>query len=570
MNLLTKIFLITSFSYTNGYIKSFNNTIEYSLALKQNNMHILEDKLLDISNYKSPNYGKYMNKNDIIDIIKPNKTELEKVTNWLKKYNTTFYDYGDSLRCNTSIYNLEEMFNIKLNRIKASNMFIVSGNYNIPKSLSSIIEFVEGLSNKYYTRSKIFSKNYHADVDPGYAGREFLNKFYNITWNKIKSNTSSGAIEYQGNSGFDPDDLNLSQVQNDEKSVSVSNDHIIGTDSFPDVESQLDMQMLSQIADNTTLWFWDDNLWLYSFAVNFFNQENVPDVISMSWGWAERDQCSITQCDNETASQYINRVNNEYIKIGLRGITITVASGDAGAPGRTSEGCDPDNPINPVFPGSSPWVTSVGGTFIVNSDNNYNWKTPLCKQNSCLSGKQELNINFNYVGWTAGGGFSIYSSENRPKWQNTSVNNYLNSNISLPSQVNRNGRGYPDVSMVAHNCPVFSSGYVSSVDGTSCSSPLFAGVINLLNDYQLSNNKPKIGFANPILYQMAKDNHLIFNDYTIGNNSCTEDMCCPSKGNGSDYGYLASKGWDPVYGLGTPNVGNMILWLNQNIKIHQY
>ena len=77
-----------------------------------------------------------------------------------------------------------------------------------------------------------------------------------------------------------------------------------------------------------------------------------------------RGQCSVTQCNNETSQQYINRVNIEYIKIGLRGVTITVSSGDAGAPGRTSEDCDVSNPVNPVFPGSSPWITSVGGICI--------------------------------------------------------------------------------------------------------------------------------------------------------------------------------------------------------------
>ena len=160
--------------------------------------------------------------------------------------------------------------------------------------------------------------------------------------------------------------------------------------------------MMSQVAENVELWFWDENQWLFSFAVNFFNKTNIPDVISMSWGWAEYDQCSITNCNNITAAQYINRVNAEYIKIGLRGVTILVSSGDAGAPGRTNEGCDMNNPVNPDFPGSSPWITSVGGTFIVdNNSKDLKWNTTFCKQNKCLNSKRDgviINILVGHLG----------------------------------------------------------------------------------------------------------------------------------------------------------------------------
>ena len=47
-------------------------------------------------------------------------------------------------------------------------------------------------------------------------------------------------------------------------------------------------------------------------------------------------------------STYIKRVNIEYIKLGLQGITITVSSGDVGVLG-TSESCDKTRPVNPVF-----------------------------------------------------------------------------------------------------------------------------------------------------------------------------------------------------------------------------
>ena len=102
------------------------------------------------------------------------------------------------------------------------------------------------------------------------------------------------------------------------------------------------------------------------------------------------------------------------------------------------------------------------------------------------------------------------------------------------------------------------------VDGTSCSSPVFAAIVSLWNDHQVSKGKSKLGYINPLLYKMYGDDPSIFNDIVAGNNYCTEYSCCDKReDDGSDYGYLSSEGWDPVTGLGTPNVGKMIEWLDK-------
>ena len=61
MNVIT-ILLVSLVSFTNlcnGYIHLMDNKVTYTIALKQNNVNILQDALLDISDYKSPNYGKF-------------------------------------------------------------------------------------------------------------------------------------------------------------------------------------------------------------------------------------------------------------------------------------------------------------------------------------------------------------------------------------------------------------------------------------------------------------------------------------------------------------------------------
>ncbi len=56
---------------------------------------------------------------------------------------------------------------------------------------------------------------------------------------------------------------------------------------------------------------------------------------------------------------------------------------------------------------------------------------------------------------------------------------------------------------------------------------------------------------------MYEDNPNTFHDITVGNSSCTEMDCC-----GPQYGFLATKGWDPVAGLGTPNVDEILSYLD--------
>lgn len=79
---------------------------------------------------------------------------------------------------------------------------------------------------------------------------------------------------------------------------------------------------------------------------------------------------------------------------------------------------------------------------------------------------------------------------------------------------NVSGRGYPDVSAIGEAVQVVVNGQIASVSGTSCSSPIFASVVALVNDQLLRAGKPVLGFANPFFYA----NPGAFNDITTGNN----------------------------------------------------
>ena len=92
----------------------------------------------------------------------------------------------------------------------------------------------------------------------------------------------------------------------------------------------------------------------------------------------------------------------------------------------------------------------------------------------------------------------------------------------------------------------FSTGFLvvvdlipNPVDGTSCATPTFAGVIALVNDARMQQGRPALGPLNQWLYSLKKGST---NDVVEGcNQGCL----------GQD-GFCAAPGWDPVTGLGSP------------------
>jgi len=140
----------------------------------------------------------------------------------------------------------------------------------------------------------------------------------------------------------------------------------------------------------------------------------------------------------------------------------------------------------------------------------------------------------------------------QPSYQSSAVSSYLNSvSQQPPSQYfNAAGRAYPDVAGLAHKYMIVENGQKFSVDGTSASCPVTAGIIALINGNRLSNGQSSLGFINTALYSMGQSN---FNDITIGNNTGTEMHGTLGNSYCFTYGYSATTGWDACTGFGTPN-----------------
>ena len=244
-------------------------------------------------------------------------------------------------------------------------------------------------------------------------------------------------------------------------------------------------------------------------------------VISTSYAYNEADLTPF----------YEQRQCAEYAKLGIQGTTILYSSGDYGVAGNGGQCIDPvtgqynngsSGIFNPSFPGTCPYITSVGATQIV--------------PGASVTAPEEACETVIF----SGGGFSNVFP--LPDYQAAAVKSYF-ANHDPPYGADRYNnsmqtRGFPDLSANGANYVIAIDGSFSLVFGTSASSPTVGSIITLVNEARIDVGKSSVGFINPTIYQHPN----VFNDITQGGN----------QGCGTP-GFTAVPGWDPVTGLGTPN-----------------
>ncbi|KAH8979803.1 subtilisin-like protein [Lactarius akahatsu] len=233
--------------------------------------------------------------------------------------------------------------------------------------------------------------------------------------------------------------------------------------------------------------------WLdYMLSLN-----DIPQTISTSYANYETDY----------ALDHARAACDLFMQLGARGVSVLFASGDKGV----GADCVTDGKVRfrPIFPASCPWVTTVGGT---------------------------TDFWPEIAAGLSGGGFSDYFK--RPDYQNEAVTTFFeNFGNTYRGLYNDSGRGFPDIAAQAYNIGIIYRNKYTVVHGTSCATPIVAGIISLLNDYRISQGRRPLGFLNPWLYGIARAG---LNDITSGSN--------PGCNTG---GFPAIVGWDPVTGLGS-------------------
>jgi uncharacterized protein (TIGR03437 family) len=243
-----------------------------------------------------------------------------------------------------------------------------------------------------------------------------------------------------------------------------------------------------------------------------------------------------------------------------QGITILGASGDSGA-----AGCDPQGDLPYAvngqtvnFPAVLPEVTAVGGTTFTEGSGTYWTSTNSSNSSSAMSYIPEAAWNESGSGGLLSGGGGASALYAKPLWQ---------TGPGVPAD---NARDVPDLALSAAGHDAYcvtASGVNTFVYGTSASAPSMAGIVALLNQYQVGKGYQKqsgLGNINPQLYRLAAGPASPFHDITAGNNVVPCAQGSPDCLTGS-FGYPAAPGYDMATGLGSVDANNLFAqWNSQS------
>ncbi len=342
--------------------------------------------------------------------------------------------------------------------------------------------------------------------------------------------------------------------------------------SGDETEGDLDLEWSGAVAKSANLEFvyTGDNPNFGAFdAIVYAIDQRIAPIVSSSFGDCELDLGGST-------------LETNLEQAAAQGQTVLSAAGDDG-----STDCFPDTNLPTAeqgalavdYPASSPNVTGVGGTEFAgdvsasgtywNSSNGsgggsaieYIPETAWNDDSTCKSDASSPLCA------TGGGASSLFA---KPSWQ---------TGTGVPAD---GARDVPDVALDAsnvHDPYVYcssdivatgvtgscSSGFLDSTGknltaagGTSFATPIFAGILALINQKENSTGQ---GLINPTLYSLASNatvQPLAFHDITTGNNDCNSGstFCLTS---GSSSGFSAGTGYDQVSGLGTVDANNLAM-----------
>jgi len=555
--------------------------VTFSVALYQRNMEEFKARVLQITNPKSPLYTHYMTKEEVYDMIAPPIEDSERVANYFRSSceGIKIKNHRDMLRIIAPVHCVETIFDIKMkvykhikNDVKIIRKDVSLPNIKVPIEIKEDVELITGISVFPIPRlskevptpgSKVKTSEDKVDATYGFIIPEHIRDVYNIPVGTAVKNsqTTQAAIEFLPVAA---------PLVSDYKSFAQLADEVytpytcVGpVTQGDDGESTLDVQYLYTLAPGATNFYVTiSDGWVYGMANTLFTMSNPAQVNSVSYGWPEAGSCQSditgSNCTGIDSQQFVGKSENELSKVASLGISVIVASQDEGAPSEANENCGLDNtqPVWPIYPSSSAWVTAVSATTIIEEpvSTNVGALPPICNQGyPCANGtfEQPCMSNNTYFSWTTGGGFSNYTT--RPSWQNTAVTQYLNSGSILPPTQFfwPNNRAYPEISAVGSRILIVINGGLSVTAGTSASTPIISAIITLLNDARISAGKKPLGFFNQALYQAPTNAFQIINE---GNNKCTIGVCC-------EYGYGNNNGYSAVNGLGTPNFQNLLSYV---------
>ncbi|KAF2405189.1 subtilisin-like protein [Trichodelitschia bisporula] len=549
--------------------------LNFRIALKSPNQAFFEQTLYDMSTPNHPTYGRHLKRDELNDLLQPSPGAVGDVLSWLVRYGVN----QDSIVTNVNwitftatVTQAEAMmdteFGIYTQPSRPDVTTIRTLHYSIPQDLFRYVDMVQPTTrfsqltsqrNHIRERVRLGKPDAESDTtstDPTFCNRTMtpscLKALYCIDDYLPRTNDTGfvGVAGFLDESAQYEDFISFTSqfapwANGTNFTWSSVNGGQLGQGfAYPSYEANLDMQYAAALGFPVRAHFYstagqgprvpdlsnppesmNTNEPYLEFFTYLLNQADgtLPHTLTISYGEAEQT----------VPANYSRVVCNMIGQLGARGVTVIFSSGDDGVGSncQTNDGRNATR-FQATFPATCPFVTSVGST---------------------------QNINPERAALFSSGGFS--ERWPRPWYQETAVENYL---AQLGSQwaglFNPYGRAIPDISAQGKQFRVVDSLAVTSISGTSASAPTVAGLVGLINAARIEAGQAPLGMMNPWLY--LEGFRALTDIVHGGSTGCLGTVDGLSENISASFvpfaSWNATKGWDPVTGLGTPRFHDLV------------
>ncbi|MCC2626271.1 MAG: sedolisin [Burkholderiales bacterium] len=482
-----------------------NQKLNILVWLKGRDPARLQQLLTNLYTPGNPQYHQFITPEQFVASYAPDQANIAAVTDYLIGQGLKIVNVpsnGAFVQIEATVTQAEEAFNVHINQYNLNGKQYYSNDsaVTLNTNVAGMITAISGLDNFWqvqltHARKKSSVVKSGEMQDSGYTPQQ-LQSAYGVDQllrNGIDGNGQVIAIYTVNDDKLIESDFNSYNIQFHLPLCTSINGCFAkfnqNGDSFPlpeipfhedASEVRMDIQTAHSLAPGAKIYLYEaDDYSVTNMGITFNTiiTKNLAQVVSASYGVGgstEFPESPLESIFKQGAAQ---------------GISINFASGD-GADYRKTPGPYP----SVLYPGSSPWVTSVGGTnLIMTSYNGYKIETGWADPVNIETGSS--------------GGLSKYYTAQT--WQSNA--------IGLMTAGGYTGfigtrRAVPDISMVGGSNVIIYNTYYPQTGpwendtGTSIACPLFSAVVALANQKSAEKGK-RIGLVTEQLYSMAYNVH---------------------------------------------------------------
>ena len=559
----------------------------------------LDQLLADQQNLASPRYHQWLTPEQFGEQFGLSSADLGKVTTWLENQGFTVTGVANgrtSITFDGSVAQVQAAFATSIHNLSVNGEthFANITNISVPGQFSGVVSGVTGLHD-FRLQPRVHPSLVKPEFTSSVSGNHYtapgdMYVIYNMEPLLTAGINGSGqSIAIIGQVDINTADVLAFRTAS---GLSVTNlpttVHAAGVDPGPPTctsctnapsqgdltESSVDVEWAGAMAPGASIVFVNAKA-VIPDAIGWAINQNLAPIVTSSYGL----------CEAGWGSSDLLVFNALFKQANAQGQTILGASADQGATD-CDAGPSATQGLQVDFPGSSPYVTSMGGTMF-NEGNTTGATTYWAGTDATFTaGTAVPGATYSATGYIpeaawndasigafggSGGGASAFFT--KPAWQ-----------LGTPADA---ARDVPDLSLNAsdgHDQLLFCVNVATGVScgngfrvsatnnaleaegGTSFDSQIFGGMLALVEQKIGS----RIGNANPTIYALGNNgtyykpgqttltnSTVVFNDVTNGSNAMACTSGSENCGNGGATGYNAVNGYDLATGWGSVNLTNL-------------